>query len=296
MTTDGRKTTLAVVLLPQLAPERVRDVALAADDAGLEEIWLWEDCFLTSGIATAASVLAWTRSLRVGVGVLPMPLRNVALTAMELATLYRLFPERAFFGVGHGVQGWMGQVGARVESPMTLMGEYLDALHALLAGENVSVKGRYVQLDNVALDWPPVSPPPLYAGATGPRSLRLVGERADGVILTGGTSPDRARELTQIVNEGRTAAGRTEPGPVVVYVHAATGSDAEQRLEAERLRWGYESITDISITGDARAFADGIQRWVEAGADTVVLQPTPDDPDPEGFVRFVAREVRPLVQ
>jgi hypothetical protein len=27
----------------------------------------------------------------------------------------------------------------------------------------------------------------------------------------------------------------------------------------------------------------------------VVLQPTPDDPDPEGFVRFVATEVRPLV-
>ena len=27
----------------------------------------------------------------------------------------------------------------------------------------------------------------------------------------------------------------------------------------------------------------------------VVLQPTPDDPDPEGFVRFVATEVQPLL-
>jgi hypothetical protein len=27
----------------------------------------------------------------------------------------------------------------------------------------------------------------------------------------------------------------------------------------------------------------------------VVLQPTTDDPDPEGFVRFVAGDVRPLV-
>jgi len=38
-----------------------------------------------------------------------------------------------------------------------------------------------------------------------------------------------------------------------------------------------------------------VRRCADAGADTVVLQPTADDPDPEGFMRFVAREVRPLV-
>ncbi|GAB2443514.1 hypothetical protein GCM10027162_43360 [Streptomyces incanus] len=29
----------------------------------------------------------------------------------------------------------------------------------------------------------------------------------------------------------------------------------------------------------------------EAGADSVILQPTGDEPDPEGFVRFAAEEV-----
>jgi hypothetical protein len=38
-----------------------------------------------------------------------------------------------------------------------------------------------------------------------------------------------------------------------------------------------------------------VQRLADAGADTVVLQPTADEPDPEGFVRFAAEEVRPLV-
>jgi hypothetical protein len=33
----------------------------------------------------------------------------------------------------------------------------------------------------------------------------------------------------------------------------------------------------------------------EAGADTVVLQTTADDPDPAAYLRFVAEEVRPLV-
>jgi len=40
---------------------------------------------------------------------------------------------------------------------------------------------------------------------------------------------------------------------------------------------------------------EAVLQWAAARADTVVLQPTADDPDPEDFVRFVANEVRPLV-
>ncbi len=63
-------TALGAVFLPQLPSERLRDVARTADDAGLEELWLWEDCFWGSGIASAAAALAWTERLRVAVGVL----------------------------------------------------------------------------------------------------------------------------------------------------------------------------------------------------------------------------------
>lgn len=51
-------TVLGVVFRPQLPPERLRAVARAADDAGLEELWLWEDCFLEGGISAAAAALA----------------------------------------------------------------------------------------------------------------------------------------------------------------------------------------------------------------------------------------------
>jgi alkanesulfonate monooxygenase SsuD/methylene tetrahydromethanopterin reductase-like flavin-dependent oxidoreductase (luciferase family) len=287
-------TILGAVFVPQLPPERLRGVVRAADEAGLEELWLWEDCFLESGIATAAAALAWSERLRVGVGLLPVPLRNVAITAMEVATLHRLFPGRVRVGVGHGVQDWMEQVGARVESPVTLLREYLDALRALLRGETVNVEGRYVKLRGVALDWPPAETPQILAGAVGPRSLRLVGAAADGAIITAGVSPAALAEAKALVDEGGAAAGR-DPLPVVLYAHAATGPTASERMEAERVRWGYESTVDRMVTGDAGAVARAVRRWADAGADAVILQPTPDDPDPEGFVRFVAQEVRPLV-
>ncbi|WP_432836706.1 LLM class flavin-dependent oxidoreductase [Dactylosporangium sp. CA-092794] len=287
-------TTLGTVFLPQRPPERLRELVQAADDAGLEELWLWEDCFLEGGLTTAAAALAWSSRLRVGIGLLPVPLRNVAVAAMEAATLFRMFPGRPVIAAGHGVQDWMGQVGARVESPLTLLREYTVALRRLLAGEEVSTGGRYVRLDKVALDWPPPGPAPILLGATGPKTLRLSGEVSDGTVLTGGTDPEGVRRARALIDEGRAAAGRTGPHPIVVYLQAATGERAEERMAAERQRWGYAD-RDVTLTGDEHAIADGVARWAEAGADHIILQPSPDDPDPEGFVRFVAQRVRPLV-
>ncbi|MGH3682528.1 MAG: LLM class flavin-dependent oxidoreductase [Natronosporangium sp.] len=288
-------TTLGAVFLPQLPPERLRPVVRAAEAAGLEELWLWEDCFFESGIASAAAALGWTERLRIGVGLLPVPLRNVALTAMEVSTLHRLFPGRVLVGAGHGVQEWMAQVGARPPSPIRLLRAYVTALRALLQGEQVTHSGDGVTLDRVALQWPAPSAATVYVGAVGPRTLRLSGEIADGTILTSWTSPEQVRRARRLIDEGRAAGGRTEPHRVVCYVLAATGPGAAARIDAERRRAGVDPAESPSVAGDADVVAEAVHRWAEAGADTVVLQPTPDDPDPEGFVRFVATEVRPLL-
>jgi alkanesulfonate monooxygenase SsuD/methylene tetrahydromethanopterin reductase-like flavin-dependent oxidoreductase (luciferase family) len=172
-----------------------------------------------------------------------------------------------------------------------------------LSGERVTTGGRYVTLDDVALDWPPTETGSgtgtgtgVLAGVTGPRSLRLSGEAADGTILTASTNADGVRTARQLVEEGRKAAGReAEPHHVVVYLLAATGPGADARLRAELAAEGVASVPGLGVAGDAGAVAEAVARLAEAGADTVVLQPTGDEPDPEGFVRFAAKEVRPLV-
>jgi hypothetical protein len=97
---------LAAIFTPDQPPERLGAVASAADAAGLAQLWIWEDCFKESGIATATAILATTSQVTVGIGLLPVPLRNVALTAMEIATLARLFPGR-LSGTGGGTAGGM---------------------------------------------------------------------------------------------------------------------------------------------------------------------------------------------
>jgi alkanesulfonate monooxygenase SsuD/methylene tetrahydromethanopterin reductase-like flavin-dependent oxidoreductase (luciferase family) len=189
----------------------------------------------------------------------------------------------------------MAQVGARVESPLTLLREHLTALRALLAGERVTTDGRYVHLDGVALDWPPDVAPRLLAGAAGPRSLALAGELADGTILTSDLSPAGVRTACGRVAEARSAAGRTDPHEVVVYVGAATGSGAAARLADDLQTFSAHPDGDVGVVGDAPELAAAVRRWAEAGAGTVVLQPTADEPDIEGFVQFAAQGVRPLL-
>ncbi len=288
--------TIGAVFPPSLPPERLRSVARAADAAGLDELWLWEDCFREGGIATLAAALAWTERIRVGIGVLPVPLRNVALAAMEISSLHRMFPGRPIVGIGHGVQDWMAQVGAKPTSPITLFREYATTLRALLAGERVAVDGRYVHLADVALDWPPPSapaPPAIHAAATGPRSLRLAGEVADGTILTGGSTPADVRRAVELAAEGRVAAGRSDAHLITVYLPVAIGPNGAERLHADAAYYGESDL--FGASGDAAAVAEGVFALIDAGATSVVLQPTLDESDVEAFVEFAAAEVRPLV-
>jgi alkanesulfonate monooxygenase SsuD/methylene tetrahydromethanopterin reductase-like flavin-dependent oxidoreductase (luciferase family) len=278
-----------------LAPERLAAAARAADAASLDELWLWEDCFAHGGISAAAIALSHSDTLTVGVGVLPAPMRNVALTAMELATLERAFPGRVRIGVGHGVQDWMGQIGARVSSPMTYLREYLTCLTALLRGETVTYSGRYVQLADVRLEWPPNPNVELLAAATGPRTLALSGELSSGTILTSGTTPDELREALGHINSGRQRAGRAEAHSIVVDIVAATGADAHAAAVRELEFWQVDPTKDVAVYGSAQDIARAAHRWLAAGADTVVLQPAADV-DISSFVAFVGSEVAPLLK
>src|SRR6266566_2044493 len=253
----GLVVTLAAIFPPTQPPERIGAVAAAADAAGLAQLWVWEDCFKESGIATATAMLATTSQVGIAIGLLPVPLRNVALTAMEIATMARLFPGRLTAGVGHGVLDWMSQVGARAESPMTLLREYTAALHALVHGETVTTHGRYVHLDDVALDWPPAVVPPLLVGG----------------IIPGGISPDEVRTSVGHLRAGRAAAGRADAGPADVVVFISAPAD-----------------------GPAAAIAATVREYARAGATHVAVNTAESDADLARFAGFLAREVSPLVR
>ena len=98
---------LGIMFRREYPPEALPDFARRTEAAGFDELWVVEDCFYASGPASAATTLACTKSLMVGLGIMPVVVRNPVFTAMEIATLARMHPGRFLPGLGHGVAGWM---------------------------------------------------------------------------------------------------------------------------------------------------------------------------------------------
>lgn len=246
-------STLAVIVPPDLPTEQLRTVVTSTENAGVQELWLWEDCFAQGGVAMAAAALAWTENLRVGIGLFPVPLRSLALTAMEISALARLFPGRLLPGLGHGIQDWMAQAGVRAASPMTMLREHTVALRALLHGEEVTTSGRYVQLDRVQLRWPPESDhqPPVLIGGRGPRTCALAGELGDGVILD---DPALIEETLPVVRSAWAEAERDGQPEVVLFEPVSPDSTAATLHDRVRQRaeQGVTRLAFLAVDSDRR--------------------------------------------
>ena len=190
-------------------PEHIAGVARRAEELGFDELWFSEDCFFSGGMAGVAQVLASTTTVPVGTGAVSAMTRHPAVSAMEFAGLLRMYPGRVRPGVALGVRPWLEQMGLMPSLPLTALRETVTVLRALLAGEEVTIKGEGHRLDRIKLDYPPATVPPIHVGAVNERALRLSGEIADGTILSVLATPEYVRWARGLVGGGR--RGRAAP-------------------------------------------------------------------------------------
>jgi 5,10-methylenetetrahydromethanopterin reductase len=285
------------------------DLARRAEGLGLDELWMAEDCFLHSGPAAAAAALAVTERLSVGIGLLPVSVRNPAIAAMELATLANLYPDRTRVAFGHGVEAWMRQIGARPADRIVALEEIVGTVRSLLHGDEVSFQGRTVSIDGVALESPPDPPPTVLIGTTGQRGVEVAGRVADGVLLPEGASAGVVSWVRELLGPD---------GAIVVYSWLRIENDGDRAREVVRplvrarrdegmypslIRLGGVSdegeiddgaVDRTAVAGTPRECADAIARLAGAGASTVAVLPVGDGLA-EQVERF-ATDVAPLVR
>jgi len=255
-------------------PAGLPEFARRVEAVGADDLWVVEDLGWNGGLTAATAALAATERLRVGLGIAPAPYRNPALFAMEVATVARIFPGRFAAGLGHGVAGWLAQIGATPRSTMARLEETLAAVGALLRGETVSMAGREVQLADVTLVHPPAVVPPLFAAAVRPKTLELSGRLAQGTVIAEGHGPKEVADALSHVERG--GAGADHDLAVFAYCHLGDDEEGRSALNAtlaEQAGWLGRAPQELfSVTGTPEQAAGQVRALTAAGATTVVLR------------------------
>ena len=240
------------IMLPRnISAANVINFARRAEELGFDEVWVVEDLGFRGGIAQTAAVLASTKRIRVGIGILPAGARNAAFDAMELATLEQLYPGRIDAGIGHGMPGWMRSVGAWPKSPLGLLRDHVNVVRGLISGRGVDVPAALISEDPAAVRLDvtaiPTHVPDLLLGVRGPKSLELSGRVAEGTVLAEPVTPEYARAALASIEAGRAAwagsadtlvagvlAPKDKPHRVVAYNFGAVADTDEQAIERIR--------------------------------------------------------------
>jgi F420-dependent oxidoreductase-like protein len=177
---------------PWFAPEEQIALAVQADREGLDSVWVAE-AWGQDAVSVLGHLTAVTERIGLGSGLMQIPARTPAMTAMTAATLDTLTDGRFRLGLGvSGPQvseGWHGVSFAR---PLARTREYVEIVRAALAREAPleyagdefrlpiadSELGKPLKL----LVRPPRERIPIYLGAIGPKAIVQTARIADGWI------------------------------------------------------------------------------------------------------------------
>ncbi|MBZ4521853.1 LLM class flavin-dependent oxidoreductase [Mycobacterium avium] len=176
----------------------------------------WNEMYVSLTVAALASSTAVLTPM-----VTTPALRHPSVTAGAMSALHKLTGGRVVLTIGSGGSA-VGSIG-RKPATQQEMREYVESVRSLLAGGSAEFGGH------TAAALQQARPVPIYISADGPKSLRLAGELADGVVIGLGMSVDVVDEKIATARDGAVAAGR-DPDALDVWglAFASVRDDAEQ--------------------------------------------------------------------
>jgi 5,10-methylenetetrahydromethanopterin reductase len=184
-----------------------------AEERGFTTAWQSEVRLARESTVPVAAYLAGTERIRAGTGVLNNWTRNPVTLACTFSTLDELAPDRVLLGIGAWYEPLAGKVGVDRRKPLLAMRETVEVVRRLLAGESVTFKGEFVQVDDVRLDYVhDESRPkriPILIGATYMKMMEVAGEIGDGALLNYLVPPAYNDEAMEHLEIGAGRAGRS---------------------------------------------------------------------------------------
>lgn len=271
--------------------EAVGTYAAAAEDAGLDRLWIGDHISFKGGqgydgLIQAAALASLTRTITVQTAVYLLPLRHPLAVARQVASIAELAPGRLTFGVGVGGDDPSEVANSGVD-PTTRgrrMDESLLLVRRLLAGEVVDHDGEHFQLEQASIRPSPNPPVPMVVGGRSPAALRRAGRLAEGWLGVW-VSPHRFAGAITAVESAAEEAGRGAVAwqhGLLAWCGFAESADAARPALAEAMEELYqlpfERFAPYSPHGTPEQVAEALMPYVDAGVSTILLAAVADEP------------------
>ena len=167
-------------MFPGVAAGALLEAVVAAEQLGLDEVWIADEGVAREPVAVLAAAAMQTTTIRLIVGVTSPVLRHPGAIAASLATLDELSDGRAVLGLGVGGEMSLGPFGLAAERPVALLRDAIQTARDVFGGVD---SDRY----DVPAHAAPPRDVPIWVGARGPQLVRTAAQHADGLFLSGCT-------------------------------------------------------------------------------------------------------------
>ena len=256
------------------------EVAAAARAARLDSLLVGDNHAVPSAfansfapVATLARLSAVTGSMPIGM-VLLAPFYHPIVLAEQIGTL-AAFSEAPLIVVlaNGGREDAFKAFGMPIASRARRTEELALVLRALLAGERVTHRGRYVSLDGVQVSPRPRVPVEIWIAGTVPATAQRAGELGDG-WLTGQNTSDA--ELVRQLDTYRNAAAKSGQAARAVLRRDIFVADTDRAAHAEVdriLAEGYRGTGKAELlVGSANAVVERLAHYRELGFEDVMVR------------------------
>lgn len=207
-----------------------------AEAAGFDSIWLGEHhnnpVLYPAPLIGLAAIASRTRHIRLGTGVLLLPLYHPMIVAEEGAMVDMISGGRLILGVGAGYApeefaafGYsLKERGGRLEESAAL-------LRRLWTEENVTHRGKYYQLDNATVTPRPVQrpSPPIWFGAWAEPAIRRVARLGDAWFVGPSATLQEVAPCAELYRRACSETGKGE-GEVALLRYVFVASSTKKAI------------------------------------------------------------------
>ena len=211
-------------------------------------------------------------------------------------------------GVGGDYPKEFAATGVPLERRGRRTAETLEILRRYFSGERFSYRGEIFELEDVWLDPPPVQAggPPLWVAGRHEATRRRAALLGDGFLpymITAESFRGMCASVRDFAGQGgRELSGDYAFAAYLFFCLDGDGAAARRRAD-EHLVWRYDEprftgdlAGKYAVAGNAEECAEGLARFLDAGATHLVLFPIrPDGEPPLETLEAIAGGVLPLL-